>query len=490
MRYLKILFLSLAIIGLMSGSAFAAASLNAGNTTMASELIPAGGVGLGAVNNAYQTGGVLSAGSNIKVSLTNGTFNTVDKIMICDGTAVVDYGSTAPVLNATSVTIATTRAMGTAAVYNLQSAAGIVTCAVLTPGLTTLQLDGGLVGGGVFSMTIDNPSLAGDPSIYATAPIRTIVDQFSIELTPVTSIIGFAGSMMGFPAPAVLTSTLNYSILSNETIATRIATGLAGVNNVCGAMAAGAGKELTYTATPGTGFNFSGIAAATGFSYSIGAGAATVIDNAIATGDASATGNVDTPTFRVCGSASTPATKAVAADVNHLILAVNGTTVLTPRTYNIKIDTKTGAIILASPRTLTATQLGWTWRLDATQFYVPLVGSIPASGRETFIKLQSKSTAVGSNGVSVAILASDGTTTAVYNPGTIVSGVPMLITGAQLVAAAAAATPPKTVDGAAGFAVIITVNSAQADVFGYANMTDISGAKRIPMRIVGGNIVE
>jgi hypothetical protein len=55
---------------------------------------------------------------------------------------------------------------------------------------------------------------------------------------------------------------------------------------------------------------------------------------------------------------------------------------------------------------------------------------------------------------------------------------------------AAAATAGKTVSGSAGFAVIVTVNAPETDVFAYANMIDASGAKRIPVKTVNGVISE
>lgn len=484
MRYLKILFVSMMVIGLMTGSALAAA-LNAGNTTVASESVPAAGIAVpGGVNTAYQSTGPVAPTSQIKVSLTNGTFTAGSNVAICDGTAAVlaPLGVVPAAPNNTSVTLTLALPLASGTVYNFQPAA----CVAGVVPLNNVNIAAGAVGGSTVTMTVDNALSPGDLNILASATITTLVNQFSIELTPVTSVIRFAGGMRDF-AGAIATSTNNFNIISNETIGTKVATGLAS-NAVCGAMAAGGGKALTYTATPGTGFNFSGIAAATGFRYSIAGGALAVIDGAIATADASASGNVETATFMVCGAATPAATKALPANLNQLVLTVDGTTVITPRTYNIKIDTVTGAIFVAATRTLVSTTLGWTWRLDASQYYIPLVGRSSDGSRETYIKLQSKSTATGSNGVSVAILASDGTTTATYSPGTITSGVPMVITGAQLVAAATAAG--KSVDGMAGFAVVVTVNAPEADVFAYANMIDASGAKRIPVKTVGGVIVE
>ena len=128
------------------------------------------------------------------------------------------------------------------------------------------------------------------------------------------------------------------------------------------------------------------------------------------------------------------------------------------------------------------------WQLNATQYYVPLIKSDSANGIKTFIKIQSKSTVAGSNGVNVQILASDGTMVT-YTPSiSITSGTPYVITGTDLVNAAAAAGHP--VSGVNGFAAIITVNAPESDVFTYANIMDPAGAKRVPVKTVGGTIVE
>jgi hypothetical protein len=490
-KYLGIFTLTLFAVGLMCGSVFAAASLNAGNTTVASELVPAAGLAIPAVNTGYQPNGAVATSSQINVSLTNGTFTAATNLTICDsllGGAASTYGTVAvPVApNNTSVTIVTTKPMASGTVYHFEPTA--VCAGAVTP-LNNVNIAAGSVGGAIVTMTTDNNLNPGDTNLFATANVTTLVDQFSVELTPVTSVITFLSGMkqLSTAGAVSLNSEFNFNILSNETLGTKIATGLA--NNIsCGAMGAGAGKAFKYTATPGTGGNFSGIAAATGFGYLIANAGYTVIDNAITATKAAATGDVETATFRVCGSATSATTKALAANQNQLRLTVDGTTVLTPRVYDIGISTVTGAIILAGPRVvIPLTTLGWTWTIDSSQYYLPLIGSNAAAGRETYIKLQSKNTSSAANGYSVAILAADGSTTATLT-GTIIPGTPTSITGAQLIAAATAAG--KTIDGQAGFAAIITVNAPETDVFAYANMLDASGAKRIPVKTVNGAISE
>ena len=107
--------------------------------------------------------------------------------------------------------------------------------------------------------------------------------------------------------------------------------------------------------------------------------------------------------------------------------------------------------------------------------------------RETYIKIQSKSSLAGSNGVSVSVLAADGTMVT-YTPALpLVSGTPITITGSEMAAAVAAAG--KTVN-AGGFAANVLVNTPHADLFAYANVMDAAGAKRIPMQIVNGAYAE
>jgi hypothetical protein len=496
MRYLKISFLSLLVVGFMTGSAFAAAGLNAGNTTVAAERVPAATDYLiAAVNTAYQTGGPVAATTQIKITLANGNFLPATDVSICDGLVAGSYG-TGPTAagppNPTSVTIALTKPLSASQVYTLQPVAAGA-CAIGAPtALSNVNIAMGSLAPAVLTMTVDSATSPGDVNVYATANVVTLVNQFSIEWTPVTDTITFTSAMKNFsspPAKAVGSSGFAFYILSNETIADRVPTGLAAANNACAAMGGAGAKTFKFTSTPGSGFDFDGV---TRFEYTIGVAPlpGTLIKAPVAKTDPSLAGNVDAlgALLMACGSGSTGATKALPANQNWLVLTVNGTTVLTARNYSIKADLISGGGIGAGDRNLVATATGWTWRLDSTQYYIPLVGSVPASGRETYIKLQSKSTVAGSNGVSVAILASDGTIVATYNPGNITSGVPMTITGAALVAAATAAG--KTVDGGAGFAVIVTVNAPAADLFGYANMIDAAGAKRIPMKVVGGTISE
>jgi hypothetical protein len=183
----------------------------------------------------------------------------------------------------------------------------------------------------------------------------------------------------------------------------------------------------------------------------------------------------------ICKATETATAKALELQAAN----VTGTPIVTgARTVTVTLLKKT-AVSAADRALIAAGTTSHTFTLDGSQYYIPLVGS--STGRETYIKLQSKSLVAGSNGVTIAILDNLGGITATWT-GQIQPGIPLTISGADLVAAAA--TAGKTVSGSAGFAVIVTVNAPETDVFAYANMIDASGAKRIPVKTVNGVISE
>ncbi|MEM3553384.1 MAG: hypothetical protein QW658_00310 [Candidatus Bathyarchaeia archaeon] len=167
-------------------------------------------------------------------------------------------------------------------------------------------------------------------------------------------------------------------------------------------------------------------------------------------------------------------------------IVVDKATPLTPRTYKLTYKVDFGDD-QKMDRWLIVAQEASTWSLNAVQFYVPLVGTDPSTGRETYIKLQSKYKASAANDVFVQIVTSDGTVVE-YKPGKITPGVPLTITGKEL--KDYVESQGKSVDGAKGFAVIVTVNAPEEHVFAYANIIDASGAKRVPVKTVEGKIVE
>jgi hypothetical protein len=163
---------------------------------------------------------------------------------------------------------------------------------------------------------------------------------------------------------------------------------------------------------------------------------------------------------------------------------VTGTDVLSERSFTVDalldfVDSK------AADQTLLTNVPFGEWKYKGTTIYIPLIGVNPTTGRETYIKLQSKDTSSNANKVKAIILASDGSTVTA-DLGQITAGQPFLIKGSDLAAKVQAAG--KTVGDS--FAAILVVTTEEANLFGYANIVDPSGAKRVPLKVRDGKIVE
>jgi len=163
---------------------------------------------------------------------------------------------------------------------------------------------------------------------------------------------------------------------------------------------------------------------------------------------------------------------------------VTGTDVLSERSFTVDAFLDFAASNVADKTLLTNADFG-TWSYAGTSIYVPLIGVNPATGRETYIKLQSKDTRPNANKVKAIILASDGSLVTA-DLGYITAGQPFVITGSDLAAKVQAAG--KTVGDS--FAAILIVTTDEANLFGYANIIDPSGAKRVPLKVRNGQIVE
>jgi hypothetical protein len=316
--------------------------------------------------------------------------------------------------------------------------------------------------------------------VYATAPVITVKNQFSATLLPVTSKLDFTTNMQTFitsgtQLPYTPTNTQSQAallIVSDESINDKVT--VADGGGSCD-RELDAGDSLTAKITG----NFQGISnvkyiATATTSYNV---TNTDITNGYAT--LTVTGDK----LSICKSTDTPkvnrALELTAANITGIPII--------PGTRTAQITIKGGGnIVTGYTRDLiSAGTPSHIIQLDATQYYIPLIKV--ATGEDTYIKVQSKSTIGGANGVLVQILASDGSLVS-YNAGTITPGTPLTITGSQLVSAVTSAG--KTVDGAKGFAAIVTVNAPEGDVFAYANTCNVSGCKRIPVKTVNGKIVE
>lgn len=480
-KYCMVSILTFLAVALMSGAAFAAPSLNAGNTTVAAEKISsAAAYAAAATNTAYQPGGAVAITSQIKVSLTNGSFTAASNLQLCLGaTPVAGNQVVAAAPNNTSVTFTTTVPLASSDVITLSGANNA--CATAPVAIANVNIAAGSLAGTVVSLVFDNALTPGDPNIFVSAPVVTVQNQFSASLvTAAANTIDFAAvpTLSKFKVAPTTQSEAKVVLFSNEGINDKVVTGVTATT--CGAWAGGA-DTLRFTLTPVAPATFSGVAAATGFQYKDSAATATTIDNAITAAKAAAVGTVVMnagAAINLCGSSASSAAIAANAgiptDIN-----VNGTTALTARSYTLTVEELASAIAIKTTRTLLPATTAYVWTLDATQYYVPLIKA--STGVETYIKLQSKTTLTAANGVLVQILATDGTLVT-YNAPAIVTGTPLNITGSDLVAAAAAAGHP--VSGTAGFAAIITINTPNADIFGFANIVNANGEKRVPLQRV------
>ena len=477
-KYLKIFLLSAAVIGLLSGSAFAAAALNAGNTKLAAELVPPAAAFPIAVNNAYETGGPIAATTTLKVSLTNAKFPAAPTtVAICESPAGSQRGSGTAAADATSVDILLVEPLASAGtVYTFQTGG----CAI-PPALNPLLIGipGGTKTGAVATMAVDSVTVPGDPNVVASATILTVVTQFSATLQPVTSKLDFATLQKTFvpsggiilPYSTALGSHAGLLIVSDETIPV----GAKVVVNYAGACTGQLGLDTVDLTITG---DLNGLAA---FMYE----AVTV---PIAAADITAGKKLLTVpggSLSICSSADSPKT---ARSVELVAVGPTGAASLATGTRTLQATLKGGGVIPGgfAEDLVAAGTASHIFSLDATQYYVQLIKGGP--GFETYIKLQSKSTIAGSGGVNVQILAEDGSLVP-YSAGTIIAGTPLTITGTDLAAAVVAAG--KSVTPINGFAAVITVNAPNADVFGYANVCyGIGDCKRVPLKVAGSTIIE
>jgi hypothetical protein len=310
-------------------------------------------------------------------------------------------------------------------------------------------------------------------------------------LTTATDTIDFAATatMTKFKTGGSGTTTTSVAsvVIKNDTTlgSPVLLTGLTSTN--CKAWSATTTTDfLTFAVTPGGTATTMGTGFATSGAYTIvpyAAGIAGAVQTPATTIASTATtvgGDLTlNTTTAFCGASAASSLLSTAKMTQ--TLTVSGTVALTERSYKLAINTKAGATLKAAARALLTATTAWTWGLDATQYYIPLVKT--TTGVETYIKLQAKNTTTAAPGVSLQVLATDGSMVTV-TPATasITAGVPYNISGADIAALVTAAG--KSVDGAKGFAIIVTINAPNADVFGYANIVNANGEKRVPCQRV------
>jgi len=184
----------------------------------------------------------------------------------------------------------------------------------------------------------------------------------------------------------------------------------------------------------------------------------------------------------------TSAAAAAATDVPIATFTIDGTSVLAERTFTATAEINFGTAgiqdhtVALNTALLNAADAG-KWLYDGTTVYIPLIKTVADGGVETYIKLQTSDVTSGANGINAVILTSDGTLVSA-DMGAITPGVAKTVTGADLMAKVTAAG--KTVDGAAGFAAKLNLYTDQANLYGYANIVDYMGAKRIPLSTTSG----
>jgi hypothetical protein len=494
-KYFKIAILTFLVVGLMSGSAFAAAALNAGNTSVAAEKIGAGAYATAGFQSAYQTGGPIGATEVLKLSFGNATINgahAIGAVKMCNGATLVGANTVATAGGDTSVNITLTAPLSTGVVYNFAAPGA---CAAASNPFTLVSIAGGTADGGQATLTVDSVTSPGNVNVYAQAPIFTVRNQFTATLLPVTSRLDFATGRKTFVAdaaaqgtprtPSVTQSQAALRIVSDETIQDKIVVAAGG--GACTRVLAGG--EIINARIAG---DFTGLASVGLYIDATGDGAAAT-DTVAITAAMRTAGVVTLPLTNVgveyCYSSDVPGAAVAPYQYKRLQLVATGaagTSAIATGARTITLSL-TAAGAFANTRALIAAgTTSHTFAYNGTVYYLPL-GRSDAT-RSTYVKLQSKSVTTGSNGVSVQVLCGNGTM-ATFTPGEAFAiGTKHTITvyGTEM-AAACAATSPVSADG---FAAIITVNAPEADVFGYANILDATGSKRIPLKTVNGAIVE
>jgi hypothetical protein len=503
MRYLKILFLSLAIIGLMSGSAFAVLpNLDAGNTSMATELVqPAVDTAAPAVGIAYQVNGAVGIGTTLKFALANGSYAALagGNWALCrenpaaPGTALlVTAAGPATLAGDTSFNLTTALGLGVGTVYYLQDE----NCTALGAAVTSILVIGGTTSGTV-SMAVTSITSPGDAKVETTGVIVTLVDQLSATITPVVSKMSFATGRT-----TLIDDTVANPNYPNTTVAGTTSDAVAKivVKNTLGI-----GNPVTFTAAPDatcagtltsaadtvkvkvTG-NLTGVDTLTWRGNGVVINTAyvlTLIDHT----NGYATVTVPGTAIGICSTTSPTVGFAsgidLIVDTNNALAPKAPALVAGSFTAEVKlVGAGAGAAGRVSATRVLTTATSHTFAFDGTVYYLGLVRS--DAGRETYVKLQSKNVTAGANGLSVQVLCGDGTMASFTPADLLVAGAPVTITGAAMADACAATSPVN----ANGFAAIFTVNAPEADVFGYANIFEPTGSKRVPLKTVGGVIVE
>jgi len=486
----------------MSGSAFAVLpNLDAGNTSMATELVqPTVDTAAPAVGIAYQVNGAVGIGTTLKFTLSNGTYAAVavtnwalcrENPAIPGAALIVTAAGPATVAGDTSFNLTTNTGLGVGTIYYLQAN----NCAALGTAVGAINVIGGTTSGTV-SMAITSVTNPGDAKVETSGVIVTLKDQFSATITPVVSKMSFAtgrttllaDGVVDYPNTVVAGTTSDSTakiVIKNDATIANAVKFLVNPTAAClGTLLAGDTSTLKVKVTGNlTGvdtlqWNNPGVAAAdkayvlTALDHTNGYATVPVLGNEIG----------------ICSSSSPTAGTAsgidLIVDTNNALAPKAPTLVAGSFTTEVKlVGTNAVAFAAAATRVLT-TATSHTFAFDGTVYYLGLVRS--DATHETYAKIQSKNVTAGANGLTVQVLCGDGTMATFTPADLLVAGTPVTITGTAMAAACAATSPVN----ANGFAAVITVNAPEADVFGYANISEPTGSKRVPLKTVNGAIVE
>lgn len=453
------------LTALFTAGAFVAAQagqLNAGNTTVAEEWIAAGNNTTSNLANAYQVDGPVADTTNIILTLNAGSFaaGSGNTVYMCDGSTSVGSGTISA--GAQTVTIDLTSPLATGRVYTFHSAA---TCnAYIQYGLT------GLTAGQTVTLTVS--AQPNTPAVNASAVVATVRRQFSAEIRPVesrinlTTLRNLVNSGSSVPFTSGDSSIAAFRIVSDNTIISRLSVA---IGSAClGTLSANFSTNFTVR---GTLTEFSTITLTNLNGASLGATYAITAADRTA-GQATLTVNPSAVGF-ICEGA--PANL-----YNGIALKVDGANNINPQ------DIRTSIRMGIGTRTfdLLTDEVSHRFRLDATRAYIPLVGR--GTGRETYIKIQSDFQNISQAPIVATVVLSNGTTFNV-NLGTMTAGQVRTITATEIVNAVTSAG--RQIDPY-NFAIILNVPAPEERVYIYANIIDPNGAKRVPVKIRNGTIVE
>jgi hypothetical protein len=484
-KYVFSMFLLATSLVLASGSlfsqAFAVASLNAGNTTLAAEKIPptTGYYTIDAVNTAYEPAGAVAVSTVLEVSLANGAFTPGSTIQLCSGTDPVSIIATvAAAPNNTSVTLTLIDSLASGLVYTFDDA-----CVGPGDPLTNVTVPAGTLAGAVVTMTVANAANAADPNILASATVLTVMNQFSATLLPVTSALSFATNEFTFLPSG---TALPYTPDANDSDASLVITSNDSIND--NVVLTGGPACLWTLPNAADSFKFKVVGDLHGIGTIVYDGAApyTVLAADVANGYA--TLQVANTAINICKTtdASVTAYKMDLTAQNTTAAMVVGTRTLEATVLGGSGGAGDLAVGYSRDVLSPAVETGWVFQLAANSFFVPYIATNTATGAETYIKFQSKTTQTGANGVSANVLIPSTPYYVTVSLPAMTSGAVYTVTGSQLIAAATAAgqaVSGATSTGSSGFAAVITISTPASDIFAYANVCDAAGCRNLPVEV-------